>query len=287
MPMRIETLATCHNRREKTLQALTDLHVQELPEGVEMRHTIVDDRSTDGTSSAVNAVFPDVDVVHGDGDLFWAGGMRHGWNESVKKKSFDYLLVYNDDVRLHRDAVARLLEAGYAYTRDGGVRSHAVVGGFMDDEGNTSYGGVVRSSQWHTLRFKQVEPPAKGYAQVDSMNMNACLISKEALAHVGFLSKYFKHTGADYEYGLKLRAHGGSVLIAREYIGICRRNEVKGSSAESGIAISDRYKRLIGVKEQPPLQRMKYFKKYGGKLWFMLFVLPYFSVLVKHFSQRK
>lgn len=33
-PMRIETLATCHNRLEKTLQAQADLHGQELPEFV-------------------------------------------------------------------------------------------------------------------------------------------------------------------------------------------------------------------------------------------------------------
>lgn len=280
--MRIETLATCHNRREKTLQALVDLHAQQLPDGVEMGHTIVDDGSSDGTSEAVKKTFPDVEIVHGDGGLFWAGGMRYGWNESVKDKSFDYLLVYNDDVCLHADTVARLLKTGRTYLDNGGKKAHAVVGAFKDGDGKTSYGGVVRHSLWHPLRFRQVDPPEVGYMFVDTMNMNACIVSKAAVEDVGFLSDFFKHSGADYEYGLKLRKSGGVVLLISGYVGECNRNDEKGSSSESGVSLLERWRRLVSTKEQPPKQRAKYYKEHGGPFWLLYFLLPYITLIFKH-----
>ena len=117
--MRIVTLATCHNRREKTLSALNDLYAQELPESVNVEHVLVDDGSTDGTAAAVAERFPDVEIVPGAGKLFWAGGMRYGWEQAVRGKMFDYLLVYNDDVRLETSALQQLLETSEEYGSTG------------------------------------------------------------------------------------------------------------------------------------------------------------------------
>jgi GT2 family glycosyltransferase len=277
---------TCHTRREKTLLALADLHAQDLPDGVTIGHTIVDDGSTDGTSEAVMEAFPDVEIVQGDGRLFWAGGMRHGWKEAVKDKLFDYLLVYNDDVRLYEDAMARLVKASRDFLDNNGMQAHAVVGAFKDDEGRLSYGGVVRNSWWHPLRFVRVEPPIRGYIQVHAMNMNACLITKPALNEVGFLSEYCVHGGADYEYGLKLRKYGGAVLLSAGYSGTCARNNIEALSTERGITLKERYKRLLSAKEQPVGQRQAFYKEFGGKFWFVLFLLPYLSLPVKHILHK-
>lgn len=273
--MRIETLATCHNRREMTLQALAGLHAQKLPEGVTMGHTVVDDGSSDGTSEAVKEAFPDVEIVLGDGGLFWAGGMRYGWNESVKDKSFDYLLVYNDDVRLHDDALTRLLRAGKSLLNDGGPKEHAVVGVFLDDEGNTSYGGVVHKSRWHPLRFRRVDPSAESYTLVDTMNMNACLISKQALEKAGFLCRHFVHSGADYDFGLRLKKMGGAVIQGPQYAGLCNRNDIDDAITNSTDSIRLQYKKLLGPKGEPFGQRMIYYARHGGVFWAVWLVSPY------------
>jgi GT2 family glycosyltransferase len=284
--MRIITLTTCHNRREKTLQALRDLHTQYLPEGVIMSHTIVDDGSIDGTSDAVKKDFSSVEIIQGDGSLFWAGGMRLGWNSSVKYKSFDYLLVYNDDVRMSLDAVERLLKASKKFLDDGGSAALAVVGAFKDDEDLMSYGGVMRSSWWHPLRFERIQPPKMGYIQVDTMNMNACLITNAALNKVGFLSDYFKHGGADYEFGLKLKKSGGTVLLISGYVGRCQRNDVENYLKERDLTLRERYKCLLGVKGQPISQRKEYYKSHGGPLWIIFFLLPYLTLPIKHIFNK-
>ena len=74
--MKVIALATCHNRREKTLRALASLREQVLPDGTALQVCLVDDGSTDGTGAAVAEQFPEVKLLQGDGQLFWAGGMR-------------------------------------------------------------------------------------------------------------------------------------------------------------------------------------------------------------------
>lgn len=286
-PMHIVTLATCHNRKVRTLSAQKDLHEQVLPDNVNLTHVLVDDGSTDGTTQSVQEHYPDVEIVKGSGDLFWAGGMRHGWEQAVKQKEFDYLFVYNDDVHLIPEAIARLIETSLQYSKDGGASAHVVVGAFSNSDGSmTSYGGLLRASCWHPLRFRRVEPPDEDYITVDTMNMNGCLISKEALNKVGFLSEYFEHCSADYEYGLKLHKARGSVILASGYIGTCERNDPEGMSLQKGISFLESYRRLLSIKEQPLGQRFKYYSNYGGRLWPLLWLMPYITQPFKYIKNK-
>ena len=281
--MHIVTLATCHNRRVKTLNALSDLYAQELPQSVTVEHVLVDDGSTDGTAKTVHEQFPDVKIVEGTGDLFWAGGMRHGW-EVVSGKTFDALFVYNDDVRLEKDALLRLLETSQQFITDGGVAEHVVAGAFRSDDAHitTSYSGVVRSSWWHPLRFKRVDPPVLGYQHVDSLNMNAALIRHAALSKAGFLSDYFIHAGADFEFGLKLNKSGGAVIVAPNYVGICNRNLKQDNYLNYCSSLSHCYSLLLDKRKEPIRQRMKYYQEHGGILWPVLWLAPYLSLPIKY-----
>lgn len=279
----IHTLATCHNRKEKTLASLTDLHRQELHEGVTLEHTIVDDGSSDGTCEAVSHRFPAVEILQGHGSLYWAGGMRYGWEQSVKTRKFDYLFVYNDDVRLNTGALNHLISTSSCYLSNNGVQRHAVAGAFTDSIGElTTYSGAVKTTSWHPFRVQRIEPPKTGFKFVDTMNMNGALISRPALSAVGFLSDFFIHGGADFEYGLKLNKVGGKVLLASGHIGSCDRNSTKGTELEPGITLMESYRRLCSVKGQPPVQRLKYCRQYAPWLWPIIWASPYIQLPIRH-----
>jgi GT2 family glycosyltransferase len=276
---RIIALTTCHNRRKATLTSLSDLHNQALPDDVSLAITMVDDGSTDGTSEAVQQMFPLVEILHGTGSLYWAGGMRYGWNESVKDKLFDALLVFNDDIHLDKHAICELVNSSRTVNRESG-QLHAVTGGFTDREGKVNtYGGFLRSSRWHPLRFKQVTPTGM-LQQIDTLNMNFSLITADALRKVGFLAPYFQHNAADIEFGLRLCKAGGRVILAPSPVGWCDRNGQIGTSLESGIPTLQRWRRLISVKEQPPLQRARYFGEHGGWYWPLFWATPYLRVWI-------
>jgi GT2 family glycosyltransferase len=188
--MNIVALTTCHNRRDLTLASLGDLHTQDLPADVSLSITIVDDGSTDGTTEAVRTAYPDVEIIKGSGSLYWAGGMRLGWEKSVQNQEFDALFVFNDDIRLNRNALRELIDTN-RYVRKHYGPLNVISGAFTDLNGEVNtYGGFRRSSIWHPLRFEIVSPTGMP-CQVDTLNMNCALITSEALHEVGFLSWYF------------------------------------------------------------------------------------------------
>ena len=94
--MRIAAIITCHNRKDKTLACLKSL-LQIAPT---IDVYLTDDGSTDGTSEAVRQQCPQVQIIQGDGNLFWSRGMYIAWKEAVKS-DYEYYLWLNDDVVLY------------------------------------------------------------------------------------------------------------------------------------------------------------------------------------------
>lgn len=72
-------LITSYNCREKTLACLSSLFAA-LPNGEVF---LVDDASTDGIADAVNEKFPQVNIIHGSGNLFWNRGMHLAWQNAA------------------------------------------------------------------------------------------------------------------------------------------------------------------------------------------------------------
>lgn len=283
--MIIQTLATCHNRKAKTLLSLRDLHQQELRKEIILQHTIVDDGSTDGTSEVISEIFPRVEIIYGTGNLFWAGGMRLGWEESIQEKKFDFLFVYNDDARFEASALEKLLKTSDDFLKAHGPAPLAIAGAFTDHSlTRSTYGGVILKHNWNPFSFTHTPPSSTKYKIVDSLNMNGALINKDALTKVGFLSSFFVHGGADFEFGLKLRRQGGFVLLSPGYIGTCDKNTDSQTSKDLDLTLLQGFRRLIGPKELPPRQRFSYCRRYAPILWPAFWIYPYLSYFVKRLS---
>lgn len=276
--MHIEALTTCHNRSAATCASLGDLFAQDMPAGVTLSATIVDDGSRDGTADAVRKGFPQVDIVQGDGSLFWAGGMRLGWQAAVSQKNFDKLLVFNDDVRLRRDAVRMLLDVSRHAQRTNGPIT-VVSGAFTDNtETRITYGGYRRRPGWHPLRFDEARPNGAPM-MIDTLNMNCALIGRETLATVGFLADHFHHCGADVDFGLRVRKAGGSVWLTPSPIGTCqdRPNPLKPN--ESRPTFVELWRIMTGPKGQSLAERARFCRDHGGPLWPLLWLAPFIKAM--------
>lgn len=278
--MKVVGLATCHNRRELTLRALRALQEQALPAHSELKICLVDDGSSDGTGHDVRAHFPSVKLLDGPGNLYWAGGMRFGWQQYVANHEYDYLLVFNDDTSVHENAVMTLLSAARELEANG-CAAFAVTGALADPRtGETTYGGVTRSSWWHPLRFEKIDP-ADSILECDTLNMNFALINRVAIETVGFLDPSFVHGKADYDFGLRLRARGGRVVLAPGYLGSCQLNAASEKSIHPGLTFRERWRRLTSIKEQSPRERAIYFRRHAGFLWPLYWIMPYLRACVE------
>lgn len=280
--MKIIALTTCHNRKRLTLRSLESLYAQSLTSEYTLKICLVDDGSSDGTAEEIRANFPEVVILHGTGNLFWAGGMRFGWEQFVSYQDFDYLIVFNDDINLYSTAISTLLQTA-KIIENKGYTKYAVTGAFLDPNSNkTAYGGIIQNCWWHPLRSKKIEPSST-YQKCDTLNMNFALINATALNSIGFLSPHFRHKMADYDFGLRLRKAGGCLILASGYVGECSRNE---QQKDLEAPILKQWQNFTGIKGQPPRERAIYYRRHGGFLWPVYWIIPYLFFLPRKLLYR-
>lgn len=210
--MRIAVLLTTFNRKEKTISCLESLYAQQLPADVAFEVFLTDDGSKDGTADAVKKTFPEVHVFHGNGSLFWAGGMRNSWKQAIQHE-FDYFLLLNDDTVLHENAINILLESNRK-------QKAVCVGTTLDKaSGSLSYGGRKVSNGFQLKSYKVHSDT--DYVECDLGNANIMLVPKAVVDKIGILSDVFTHGIADYDFTLKAKKNGFPVLVAPGILGYC------------------------------------------------------------------
>lgn len=276
---RIATLITCHNRREKTLACLDALFANRLPEDVSLHVILVDDGSTDGTSDAVRTRYPSVELIKGDGNLYWNKGMHCAFGRAMET-GFDGYLWLNDDTVLYSTAIESLTHA-WRITRDQGGRPGIVVGSTQDPEtGSLTYGGVIADSRLRPFSYTLVEPQSLPI-ECHAMNGNCVLVPHDIAQVVGNLDPRFAHAMGDTDYGLRARKAGFKLWIAPSFVGSCDRNSSDGTFTDRALPLGLRWKRMMQPKGLPLASWWLFTSRHGGLLWSLYFVWPYLKVVFR------
>ncbi len=278
---RIGVALACHNRREKTracLDALYEAAVQ-MRTIAELQVVITDDGSTDGSAAMIRERFPDVEIIEGSGQLFWAGGMRLAYGRLLER-SLDHYLWLNDDTLLFPDALEALLATHRAMLEATG-RAGIVVGSTCDDGGKVSYGGFRRrAGTLRTFSFERTVPGAQPLA-CDTHNGNIVLVSAQAAARLGNLDAGFRHGMADMDYGLRAVAAGIPVWVAPGFSGRCiNEHTIARSFKDKSLPLIRRWQLLTSPKGLPFASWWLMCRRHAGLLWPLYFAWPYVSTLL-------
>lgn len=255
--MEIAVLLTCHNRRQKTvlcIQSLKDA-LDKYNNNVENRIYIeiflTDDGCTDGTIDAVKQVIEGVvplHVLHGDGNLYWAGGMRFCWKEAMKRQTeWDYFLLLNDDVVLMDNVFNELLSAEL-FTKNN-YKTEGLISGITcakKDPNMLTYGGSVWKNRF--LATKERLVPDGRPQLCDQTNANILLVPNAIVRAIGIFSDKFTHGAADYDYSFRTQKAGFKVVLTAHFCGKCDNDH--GSS-------EDIIKKELSMTLR---ERMEYFK---------------------------
>ena len=265
--MHTATLITCHNRRDATLACLGRLYGQVLPPGHLLSTTLVDDGSTDGTGDAVGDTFPQVEVLHGDGNLYWCGGMRKAWSHAAAGDP-DYYLLLNDDTVLESHAVASLLEiCGVPESR------RIAIAAIREPGTDTiSYGGSVRETG---------KPPVDGTPRpCDTFNANCVLVPRAVFQEMGMFHTAYTHAMGDTDYGLQATKRGIGLLQSGAYLGECPRNPTTGGWRDRSLPRKKRFKALQSPKGLPFREWMEFNRRNAGWKWPYYTVSPWLRILM-------
>lgn len=272
-PRTVAVLMTSFNRRSTTLRCLTELFRQDLPPGVTMTVILVDDASRDGTAEAVRAQFPSVRAIVGTGDLYWVGGMHRAFSIALAE-SFDAYLWLNDDTMLRPGSLRDLFGTLDTLTRPGGP-AVIVVGATADPaSGAMTYGGIVRASRWHPLKFALAHP-GDDPVRCTTMNGNVVLIPSAAASELGNLDPAFIQGMGDIDYGLRAERAGVEVWMAAGFVGACPRNPAAGTWEDASLGLRERWRLVCDAKGLPPKPYRHLARRHAGTLWPLYWGMPY------------
>ena len=263
---RIAVILTVFNRCETTLLGLQTLYtaIKDLGKPYAFDVYMTDDGSTDGTSLAVKKDFPLVNIIEGNGTLYWGGGMRRAWKAALDSGiQYDYFLWYNDDSELFSNALKIMFDE---------VPDNSIItGAFCDHSNKASYGGKVDDGH--------VMEPNGDLQDVNLMNGNLVLIPHNVYASIGMIDKHMIHGGGDYDYGYRAKKNGFRVLLSRLYVGISDRHDCFIPNCYSPHLSFIKRWELLHSPMYSPYKRLHYSLAYCGfKSTLISFVVSYIGV---------
>jgi GT2 family glycosyltransferase len=220
---RVEIITPVHNRRDITLQCLKSLS-RISKDGLSVHLIIVDDGSTDGTSEAIAENYPEVEIIKGDGTLWFTAGTNRGI-EAALKHDPDYLLTINDDAVFDENFLTRMVECASKNPK-------SIVGSllllwdtphklFQVSPKWDLWSGGYR--QWMHQTVWTI--PAKPW-EVELIVGNCVLFPVQAVRECGLMNeKTFPHFG-DAEYTPRMRRKGWRLLIEPRARVFCQPNNL-------------------------------------------------------------
>jgi GT2 family glycosyltransferase len=209
--LKIEIVMPVHNRRKTTVQCLKSLERIDKT-GLEIHIIVVDDGSTDGTTEAIQKMFPEIEIISGDGTLFYVGGTNRGISAALKRNP-DYILTVVDDSIFHEQFLQRLIKTAE-------TKAHSVVGTLLllwdlphkvfqvDFKWKTLDGGWSQPENVTAFDFPQTA------FEVEGMAGNCILFPVDAIKECGLLDeKKFPHNWGDIQYVVRMKKLGWQLLV--------------------------------------------------------------------------
>jgi GT2 family glycosyltransferase len=219
---RVELVTPVHNRRDITLQCLRSMSRVDRT-GLDLHIIVVDDGSTDGTADAIQAEFPEVQLIKGDGSLWYTAGTNLGVKAALEHDP-DYILCFNDDSIFQEDTVRTLVECAERNPR-------SVVGALLllwnePDRifqvapfWNTFRGG------WQHRRQLTVSNVPREEFPVEVIVGNCVLYPREIFERFGLLDPKISAQYGDAEFTTRIRKAGWQLLIDPRSRVLCKPND--------------------------------------------------------------
>lgn len=193
-----------HNRKAITLKCLETLQNNG---DLDKYHVIVvDDGSSDGTSSAIQSQYPDVIILQGDGNLWWTGAIKMGM-EYAYQQGAEYFIWLNDDCLVSHNTIQNL-------TSFCQINSQAIIGcqgREKYDLNKISFGG--KSKKWLS-DYELISCPQGQVRECELLSGNLVCFSQELVSIIGYPNtSLVPHYGGDSLYLIKARKYGFRIFV--------------------------------------------------------------------------
>lgn len=192
-----------HNRKNITLSCLDNLSKSG---DLERYHAIVvDDGSTDGTTEAIQNLYPEVIILSGDGNLWWTGAIKKGMEYAYENKA-EFIIWLNDDCQFSEGAIANLVNCSQNY-------QNAIAGcqGFeLGQPTQLAFGGKIKT--WKGYRF--INASSSAIVPCDLLSGNLVCIPRAVITQISYPNTDITpHYGGDSLYLIRAKKAGFKLLV--------------------------------------------------------------------------
>lgn len=207
---------------------------------------------TDGTLESVVEQFPQVNIIHAKGDLFWNRGMWTAWDTAAKTKDYDFYLWLNDDTFVY-DNMLKVLTDSTVETN-----AKAIIVGATEstDHSVITYGGRLQNGS--------IPKPDGNLVKVDYFNGNIVLIPRAAYKVLGNLDHYFTHSKGDFDYGMRAKKAGIAMYQYGKALGECDEHPTLDKWCNPDVPFAQRWKMLNRPNGMSPKETFHLDKRHKG-----------------------
>ena len=202
-----------HNRLESTRSFLQCIFRQTYRP---MKVVICDDGSTDGTSEYIRQHYPQVQLVQGNGQLWWTGGINKTLEVILTEADdSDFVLTINDDVVLDEHYLAQKIARARAYP--GAIIGSACV--YLHDPERIETSGLRMDfqrcvSESITKTGEKFRERFKGMVAVTHLPGKGVLIPVAVFRTIGvYDQEKLPHYHADSDFTLRAHRAGYAVYV--------------------------------------------------------------------------
>jgi GT2 family glycosyltransferase len=208
--IRVEIVAPVHNRKAITLQCLKSLSRLNR-DGLDVHIVIVDDGSTDGTFESIEREFPEVELIKGDGNLWFTEGTNVGVRAALKHNP-KYVLMINDDSVFDAEFLLYLVKTAEENPRSV-VGPLLILWDMPHKLFQTAPVWDAWSGGWRHWTHQTVWTTPKTPWSVDLIVGNCVLVPAAAIEEAGLMNAGRYPNFGDAEYTPRLRKKGWQLLI--------------------------------------------------------------------------
>lgn len=245
-----------HNRKDTTLACIENLRA--IGDLQKYQVTVVDDGSTDGTSEAIQSLYPTITILKGDGNLWWTGAICKGMEYAIAQGA-DYLIWLNDDCYPQSGAIEKLLNVCITH-------KNAIVGGqSLDPETlEPSYSGVICK----TTKIETVSNSGGVFQECDGLNGNLVCFPRSVVEIVGYPDAIrFPHYHGDTTYTHTAKRKGYQLLLYKDAVAWNHNDHPDTSWLTSESSLSQLWRDRFSIKSANywPAELSYYVEMLGNK----------------------
>jgi len=208
---RLAVIIPTHNRWEEARETLARL---EHSEYLNCEVVLIEDGCTDGTADNCRREFPDVHLLHGDGNLWWSGAINKGV-EFAMERGADAIVWLNDDNRVEPDTLSRMVES---FKR---VGESSIICARTKSMNTRLDEWVGDPPRWHP-DFEKWKPPDLTAEDVPVRHPpggRGVLVPTGCFREIGLVdSQAFPHYWADHDFHYRAMKAGYQYFIASKAV---------------------------------------------------------------------